>query len=79
MNPIELNQLITDQAPEKRETVSSILAQEKNQARERLLTMPPIEAQKLVEPTIYPQYWEYFLNEDVWEESLPSCYGETDF
>ena len=55
---------------------SERLAQEKIEARLRLLAMPPEEAQKLVDMTLYPQYWEFHLEDHEWEESIPTCYGE---
>lgn len=78
MKPIERNFLTTGSSIEIDATVSTRLEQEKSEARKELLSLPPIEAQKLVEQTLYPQYWEYSHLEDVWEESLPSCYGEID-
>lgn len=52
------------------------LAQEKIEARIKLLAMPPEEAQKLVEQTLYPQYWQFCLEDHAWEESIPTYYGE---
>lgn len=52
------------------------LACEKIDARMRLLAMPPEEAQKLVDMTLYPQYWEFSLENYTWEESIPTSYGE---
>ena len=47
------------------------LAQEKIEARMRLLSMPPEEAQKLVDMTLYPQSWKFQPEDnDIWEESL---------
>ena len=64
---------------------SDRLDQEKIEARLRLLTMPSDEAQKLAEQTLYPQHWEFrsehweFRSEDnIWEESIPTNYGEID-
>lgn len=54
------------------------LAQQKIEARLRLLELPPEEAQKVVEQTMYPQFWECRAEDSRWEESLPSHYGETD-
>jgi hypothetical protein len=54
------------------------LAQQKIEARLQLLAMPPEEAQKIVEQTLYPQFWECRTEDYRWEESLPSHYGETD-
>lgn len=54
------------------------LAQEKVEARMRLLSMPPEEAQKLVDMTLYPQYWEFSLENYTWEESIPAHWGEDD-
>ncbi|WP_404788625.1 hypothetical protein [Altericista sp. CCNU0014] len=53
------------------------LAQQKIEARLRLLAMPPEEAQRIVEQTLYPQLWECRAEDYRWEESLPSHYGET--
>jgi hypothetical protein len=52
------------------------LQEEKAKARRRLLQLPPQEAQKQAEATLYPQLWQPELT--AWEESLPSTYGETD-
>ena len=38
--------------------------------------MPPEEAQKLVEQTLYPQYWEFNIADHEWAESIPTYYGE---
>jgi hypothetical protein len=47
-------------------------------ARERLLVMPPEEAQQLVNQTLFPQYWKFRPEDADWEETIPSCYGEID-
>lgn len=52
------------------------LAQEKIEARLQLLAMPPEEAQKLVDMTLYPQYWEFRSEDHVWEEFILTYYGE---
>jgi hypothetical protein len=57
---------------------SEQLDREKIEARIRLLAMHPLEAQKLVEQTLYPQYWEFRTEDNIWEESIPTSYGETD-
>ena len=44
------------------------LAQDKVEARMRLLAMPKEEAQKLVEQTIYPHLWEVRPEDIKWEE-----------
>lgn len=54
------------------------LIQEKIEARMRLLALPPAEAQKLVEQTLYPQYWDVSLEALTWEESIPTYSGEED-
>lgn len=54
------------------------LAQDKIEARIRLLAMPPAEAQKLVEETLYPQKWSIRLEDIKWEESISTNYGEDD-
>lgn len=54
------------------------LAQDKIEARIRLLAMPPAEAQKLVEETLYPQKWDVHLEDIKWEESISTNYGEDD-
>jgi hypothetical protein len=51
---------------------SKQLAQEKIEARERLLAMSPLEAQKLVEQTLYPQYWQVRREDNIWQESPSS-------
>lgn len=38
--------------------------------------MSPEEAQKLVDMTLYPQYWEFHPEDHLWEESIPTYYGE---
>jgi hypothetical protein len=58
--------------------LSERLAQEKIAARQKLLAMPPQEAQELVERTLYPQYWELVTPDFPWSESLPTSYGELD-
>jgi len=45
------------------------LAQDKIEARMRLLAMPKEEAKKLVEPTIYPHLWEVRPQDIKWEGS----------
>ena len=58
---------------------SERLAQEKIKARLRLLAMPPEEAQKLVDMTLYPQYWKFRSeDDDVWSESLSLYEPEID-
>lgn len=57
---------------------SKRLTQQKIEARQRLLAMPPEEAQRIVEQTLYPQYWQCREEDRIWEESLPSRYGKTD-
>jgi hypothetical protein len=57
---------------------SNELAQKKIEARLRLLAMPPEEAQRIVEQTLYPQLWKCRIEDHQWEESLPTHYGETD-
>ena len=56
---------------------SNELAQQKIEARLRLLAMLPEEAQGIVEQTLYPQLWECRVEEHQWEESLPTHYGES--
>lgn len=57
-------------------TESERLAQEKIEARMRLLAMPPDEAQKLANQILQPQYWKFDPSTHVWEESIPTHYGE---
>ncbi|ELR97359.1 hypothetical protein [Gloeocapsa sp. PCC 73106] len=47
-------------------------------ARQRILAMEAEAAQKLVNMTLYPQYWVCEAEDFVWEESLPTNYGETE-
>ncbi len=54
------------------------LAQEKIEARQKLMNLPAKEAQKLVDQTLYPEYWDFNINEHSWEESIPTNYGQTD-
>ena len=57
---------------------SDHLAQEKIEARLRLLAMPSEDARKLAEQTLYPKHWEFRSEDNVWEESIPTKYGEID-
>ncbi|PSB43220.1 hypothetical protein C7B80_24875 [Cyanosarcina cf. burmensis CCALA 770] len=52
------------------------LAVDKIEARMRLLAMPPEAAQRIVEQTLYPQYWDVRPEDIKWEESIPTNYGE---
>ncbi|MBD2307793.1 DUF433 domain-containing protein [Chroococcidiopsis sp. FACHB-1243] len=52
------------------------LVREKIEARMQLLDMPPEEAQKLADMTLYPQYWSLRPENIKWEESIPSRYGK---
>lgn len=54
------------------------LAQDKIEARMRLLAMPPESAQKLVEQTLYPQNWDVRPEDIKWEESISTSYDEDD-
>ncbi len=53
-------------------------AQNKIEARMRLLAMPKEEAQKLASQTIYPQLWEVRPEEIKWEGSSLSFEDEDD-
>jgi hypothetical protein len=53
------------------------LAQDKIKARKELLNLLPIEAQNLVNQTLYPELWQLDLNNSSWEESIPTDYGKT--
>ncbi len=44
-------------------------AQDKIEVRMRLLAMPVLEAQKIVEQTIYPNLWEVRPEDIKWEGS----------
>jgi len=55
---------------------SQRLAQEKIDARMRLLALPPEEAQKIVDQTLYPQYWKFSSEDNIWSETIPTNYGE---
>lgn len=57
---------------------SEELAAEKIAARQKLLSMDPSEAQQLVNQTLYPEYWELDPDQEPWEESIETHYGETD-
>jgi hypothetical protein len=63
--------LAEDLAPES-------LAQQKKQAREKLLSLEPKIAQNQVNQTLYPQLWVYDPEANPWDESIPTSYGETD-
>jgi hypothetical protein len=47
------------------------LLEQKTQARERLLQLPPEEAQLIVDQILYPQYWQA-TEVTVWEENIES-------
>jgi len=57
---------------------SEELAAEKVVARQKLLAMPPEEAQALVNQTLYPHLWTLDPDLEPWEESIETHYGETD-
>ena len=40
--------------------------------------MPPKEVQALVNQTLYPHLWELDPDQDPWEESIETHYGDTD-
>ncbi len=65
--PIPLNELTPEQ-----------LAQLKIEARLRLLAMDPETAQHLADQTLQPQNWTHALDNEIWDESIPTTYGETD-
>jgi hypothetical protein len=44
--------------------------QQKEEARQKLLELPPAEAQARVESILYPQYWHFDLNQSPWQESF---------
>jgi len=52
------------------------LSQEKIDARMRLLAMSPEEAQKLANQTLQPRLWRFDPRTHVWDESIPTHYGE---
>ncbi|MGB7415387.1 MAG: hypothetical protein WA902_14365 [Thermosynechococcaceae cyanobacterium] len=54
---------------------SEELAVEKIAARRKLLSMPPEEAQTLVNQTLHPHLWELDPDQDPWEESIETHYG----
>ena len=58
---------------------SEELAAEKIVARQKLLAMPPEEAQALVNQTLYPHLWTLDPDQEPWEESIETHYGETDY
>lgn len=58
--------------------VPESLAQQKKQARKKLLSLEPEIAQKQVNQTLYPQLWEHDPEANPWDESIPTSYGETD-
>ncbi|MBR8837769.1 MAG: hypothetical protein DSM106950_28125 [Stigonema ocellatum SAG 48.90 = DSM 106950] len=57
-------------------TESERLAQEKIEARMRLLAMSPEEAKKLANQALQPQCWKFDSSTHVWDESIPTHYGE---
>jgi hypothetical protein len=52
--------------------------QEKIEAREELLALPPENAQKKVNSILFPDFWHLSSETLTWEESLPSYDGEID-
>jgi len=42
----------------------------------RLLAMLPSEAQKLANQALQPQCWKFDPSTHVWDESIPTRYGE---
>ncbi|MEO0377224.1 MAG: hypothetical protein AAF329_21955 [Cyanobacteria bacterium P01_A01_bin.17] len=57
---------------------SEDLAAEKIAARKKLLSMPPEEAQALVNQILHPHLWELDPDQEPWEESIETHYGEYD-
>ena len=55
---------------------SAELAAEKIAARQKLLAMPPDEAQELVNQTLHPHLWTLDPDQDPWEESIATHYGD---
>ncbi len=53
------------------------LAQEKIEAR-KILKLTQKKAEKLVNQTLYPEYWQFDIREHSWEESIPTHYGKID-
>lgn len=43
---------------------------QKIEARQKLLALPPEEAQAIVESILYPQYWRLDLNQSMWQDSF---------
>jgi hypothetical protein len=43
--------------------------EQKIRARERLLQLPPEEAQRVVDQILYPQFWQA-IDVTVWEETI---------
>jgi len=54
------------------------LEREKIEARVKLQQLPPLEAQNIVNQTLYPQWWQMDLSSHAWEETIPINYGQTD-
>lgn len=54
------------------------LQQDKIEARKNLLNLSPKVAQNLVNQTLYPEFWQLDMNDQTWEESIPTNYGQTD-
>lgn len=80
MSPAKENELEQgiEIAPGVRYGGTEQLAADKVEARMRLLTMNPEEAQRLAEQTLYPQYWDFCPEDVKWEESIPTSCSEDD-
>lgn len=50
------------------------LTQQKIEARKKILKLEPRQAQNLVNQTLYPQYWDFKIEQNSWEESIPTDY-----
>jgi hypothetical protein len=55
---------------------SERLAQEKIDARKRLLAMPPIAAQRLANQALQPQLWKFDPSTHIWDKSISAYYDE---
>lgn len=58
---------------------SEELEVEKIAARQKLLSMPPEEAQALVNQVLHPHLWELDPDRESWKESIETHYGDTDY
>jgi hypothetical protein len=57
---------------------SQELAQKKIENRAKLMSLSPSVAQEQVNQVLHPDLWEFNIENHLWEESIPTDYGEID-